>query len=68
MLQTVKALVDEQGHIHYLEPMHLTAPRQALIIFLDENNEAPLLAQANLSKEWLHPEEDRAWAHLQPAK
>ncbi len=31
-------------------------------------NETALLAQPALTDDWLNPEEDAAWAHLQPAK
>lgn len=31
-------------------------------------DEATLLAEPALAKEWLTPEEDAAWAHLQPGK
>jgi hypothetical protein len=27
-----------------------------------------LLSEQSLAKEWLTPEEDEAWAHLQPVK
>jgi len=29
-------------------------------------NEAALLSEAVLAEDWLKPEEDAAWAHLQP--
>lgn len=63
MKQAVRATIDPQGHVHYTEPMHVNAPRQALVIFLDEGNETTLLAG-----DWLKSEEDAAWAHLQPGK
>lgn len=68
MMQAVKATIDPQGHVHYTEPVRVDAPRQALIIFLDEGNETALLAQPALASDWLQPEEDAAWAHLQPVK
>jgi hypothetical protein len=30
--------------------------------------EAALLAEAALAVDWLRPEEDAAWSHLQPGK
>ena len=68
MMQAVRATIDPQGHIHYTEPVRVDAPRQALVIFLDEGNETALLAQSALASDWLKPEEDAAWAHLQPGK
>ena len=31
----------------------------------DEDRESSLLAEAVLAKDWLRPEEEEAWAHLQ---
>ena len=31
-------------------------------------NETALLAQPALASDWLKPEEDAAWTHLQPGK
>lgn len=60
MMQAVRATIDAQGHNSLC-----VAPRQALVIFLDEGNEGALLAQSALAVDWLKPEEDAAWAHLQ---
>lgn len=68
MMQAVKATIDSQGYVHYTEPVRVDVPRQALIIFLDEGNEAALLAQGALAHDWLRPEEDAAWEHLQPVR
>lgn len=65
MMQAVRATIDAQGHVYYAEPVRVDAPRQALVIFLDEGNETALLAQSALAVDWLKPEEDAAWAHLQ---
>jgi len=68
MMQVVRATIDVQGYIHYIEPVRVDAPRQALVILLDEGNETARLAQPALTSDWLKPEEDAAWAHLQPGK
>lgn len=31
-------------------------------------HEPALMAESALAKDWLNPEEDAAWAHLQPGK
>jgi len=31
----------------------------------DEDRESSLLAEATLAEDWLRPEEEEAWAHLQ---
>lgn len=67
-MQAVRATIDAEGHIHYNEPVRVETPRQALVIFLDEDNETALLAQSALAVDWLRPEEDAAWAHLQQGR
>jgi hypothetical protein len=67
-MKTIEAVMDENGHVHLLEPVKLPGPRRALITLLDEEvlvpNETALLAEAALS-DWNRPEEDEAWQHLQ---
>lgn len=69
MIQTVEALIDEQGGVHLLEPVNLTAARRALVTILDEVPahvpEISLLSQSALAQDWERPEEDAAWSHLQ---
>lgn len=71
MIQTVEAVVDTAGQVRLLGEVHVTAPRRALVTVLEEPpaipGEAALLAQAALA-DWLRPEEDAAWSHLQPGK
>jgi hypothetical protein len=72
MIQTVEAIVDDSGHVRLLGEVHVTGPRRALVTVLDEPaavpGEAALLAEAALAGDWLRPEEDAAWSHLQPEK
>jgi hypothetical protein len=72
MIQTVEAIVDADGRVQLLGPIHITGPRRALLTVLDEPaavpGEAALLAEAALAVDWLRPEEDAAWSHLQPGK
>ena len=70
MIQTVEAVVDATGHVRLLGAVRVDAPRRALVTVLDEPaaipGEAALLAEAALAADWLRPEEDAAWSHLQP--
>ena len=66
MMQAVRATIDPQGHIHYAEPVLMAAPRQALVVFLDDGEETAQLARPALVNDWFSAEEDAAWAHLQP--
>ena len=48
MLQTVEAVIDEQGRVRLLEPLSLSGPRRALVTILDE----PLAAAGLLDDGW----------------
>ncbi len=71
MIQTVEAVIDATGHVRLLGEVHIDAPRRALVTVLDElaavPGESALLAEPALAADWLRPEEDAAWSHLQPA-
>lgn len=72
-IRTVEAVIDEDGKVHLLEPVHPSAARRALVIILDERptghvSETALLSEAAFADDWNRPEEDEAWAYLQPAK
>lgn len=73
MIQTVEAIIDENGKVHLLEAVNLTASRRALVTILEEEpattvSETALLTEAALAEDWNKPEEDAAWSHLQPAQ
>jgi hypothetical protein len=71
MIQTVEAVIDSAGRVRLLGEVHVASPRPALVTVLEEPaavpDEAALLAEAALAH-WSRPEEDAAWAHLQPGK
>ncbi len=72
MIQAVKAVIDENGQVRLLGEVHVDSPRRALVMVLEEPAAVPgetaLLAESALAVDWLRPEEDAAWSHLQPAK
>lgn len=72
MIQTVEAIVDAAGRVRLLGEVHVSGPCRALVTVLEEPAAAPgeaaLLAEAALAADWNRPEEDAAWAHLQPEK
>ncbi len=72
MIQTVEAVVDNAGRVHLLGEVHITGPRRPLVTVLEEPAAVPgetaLLAEASLAVDWLRPEEDAAWSHLQREK
>jgi hypothetical protein len=71
MIKTVEAVVDDEGRVRLLQPVHLGSIRRALVVILDEpevlDDETVLLSEPTLS-DWSRPEEDAAWSHLQSAK
>ena len=72
MIQTVEAIIDEQGQIHLVIPIRLPAARRALVTILEEQPaiiipETALLSEPALAEDWDRPEEDAAWSYLQSA-
>ena len=72
MIRTIEAVIDENGNVHLLESVKLPASRRALVTILEEEptgsvSETALLSEQAL-EDWLGPEEDEAWSHLQQAR
>ena len=70
MIQSVKAIVNEDGTVQLLETVSLPEARRALVTILEEEpatsrSETALLSQQALAGDWERPEEDGAWSHLQ---
>ena len=69
MIRTVEAVIDEQGNVRLLEPIHPRTARRALVMILDQGpdraSETALISEAALAEDWNRPEEDEAWSHLQ---
>jgi hypothetical protein len=70
MIQTVEAVIDENGKVQLLEPVRLQEARRALVTILEEEPttevaETALLSAQALAEDWSRPEEDEAWSHLQ---
>ena len=71
MIRTIEATIDERGTVLLQESVALSAPHRALVTILDEepySSETALLSESALAEDWNRPEEDAAWAHLQPAR
>ncbi len=73
MIRTIEAVIDENGNVHLLESVKLPASRRALVTILEEEpatstSETALLSEQSLAEDWLRPEEDEAWSHLQQAR
>jgi hypothetical protein len=73
MIQTIEAIIDENGEVHLLEAVRLPEARRALVTILEEEpatevSETALLSEMALAEDWNRPEEDEAWSHLQQAQ
>ena len=73
MIQTVEAVIDEDGKVRLLEAVRLPEARRALVTILEEVpaadvSETALLSEQALAEDWNRPEEDEAWSHLQQAQ
>jgi hypothetical protein len=73
MMKTVEAVIDEHGNVKLLEPIHSSRARRALVTILEESpteraGDDAVLIETSLAEDWNRPEEDEAWAHLQPAQ
>ena len=69
MLKVVEATIDEKGTLQLIEPLQLPEPARAFVVIFSEEifvSATALLSEAALAEHWLRPEEDIAWAHLQP--
>jgi len=72
MLTTVEAVLNADGVLHFLEPVHREMPQHVLVTFTEPSDELPsgaALSESALAVDWLRDTEDEAWAHLQaPAR
>jgi hypothetical protein len=69
-MQTVQAIIDRNGNVRLLETVTLSASRRAIVTILEEErladlSETALVSENVLARDWLRPEEDEAWSHLQ---
>ena len=73
MYQAYEATIDQAGIVHLPKGVEFTGVRRVLIVILDDNaahelDEAALLSEESLAESWNRPEEDAAWAYLQPER
>lgn len=68
MLKTIEAIIDPNGRVRLREPVELKTPQRAIVTILEDTSAddvATFLSEPALAEDWLRPEEDKAWAHLQ---
>jgi hypothetical protein len=69
MIQTVEAVIDQNGQVQLAEEISLPRSRRALVTILEEGPiakipETALLSEESLAEDWNRSEEE-AWSHLQ---
>ena len=72
-MRTVEAIIDEEGVVHFVEPVGITGIHRALVIIFDDDPlsypcETAQLSEKTLAEDWDNPGEDDAWKHLQQAQ
>ena len=70
-MKTVEAVIEPTGEVRLIEPVHVTSPKRALVTILEEapdTSDTARLSEPALGEDWNRPEEDAAWAYLQPGK
>jgi len=64
MPRTLEVEIDESGAVRPLDPNAKLPAGPATLVYDEPDHSCYLLSEAALS-DWLRPEEDEAWAHLQ---
>lgn len=68
MTRAIEVEIDEAGGIHLVDPT-LKLPQGRAILTWPENERIyPALMSERALADWLRPEEDAAWEHLQQVK
>ena len=69
MLQTIEVEIEPNGHLRLLDDTQVLRPGRALLTLLEPVDMATCQwAEPALAEDWLKPEEDAAWAYLQPVR
>lgn len=68
MTRTIEVEVDEAGKIHPVEPQIQVPKGRALLTWPVSEGAIGLIMSERSLADWLRPEEDEAWAYLQPDK
>lgn len=71
MLKTVEAVIEKNGTVKFKETVKLRPSQKVLVTLLDDPADRyadSILSEKALAEDWLRPEEEKAWAHLQKAQ
>ncbi len=68
MTKTLEVEIDESGNIHLLDATVKLPQGRAILSWPHNDDIYPALMSEAALADWLSPEEDEAWAYLQPDK
>jgi len=68
MPHVIEVEIDDLGGIHPLQPDAKLPPGRALLTWPVSEEALGLIMSEKSLEDWLRPEEDEAWAYLQPEK
>ena len=71
VLRSIEATIEKDGTVRLHKKVKLSASRRAILTILDEQASIPetaLLSEMAFAADWNRPEEDNAWAYLQPGR
>ena len=66
-MQTIEVEIDEEGNIRPVDPGVKLLPGRAILAWPSNEEIYPTLMSESALGDWLRPEEDEAWAYLQPS-
>jgi uncharacterized protein YqcC (DUF446 family) len=67
LTKVIEVEIDDTGTIRPMAPATSLPHGRALLVWqADPTGETALLSEASLAVDWLRPEEDEAWAYMQP--
>ena len=68
MVRMIEVEIDEFGGIHPVQPVDKLPAGRAILTWPAPEEAIGLLMSERSLADWLRPEEDEAWAYLQPEK
>ena len=67
-MRAIEVEIDDTGAVHPVDPRVKLPPGRAFLAWQQDERIYPALMSEKSLADWLRPEEDEAWAYLQPEK
>ncbi len=65
-MRTLDVDIDETGQVHPVDSSSPLPHGRATLVWDTADHSLYRLSEKSLAEDWLRPEEDEAWAYLQP--